>query len=135
MTFGINGPECGKAAARIALSALLLAAGNDLSRRQHAVNQRSVELVLAFGHIPRVVSHPDDERGQGSFLVKRFLAHRHRQDSVETMLAIGRLVAVLADIPGKDADLVEIKRQAIVGIGYHREVLGNLLIAVYNLVE
>src|SRR5215469_13452965 len=113
MTFGRNqAPNAGKPL-REALSALLLGAGNDLSRRQHAVNQRSVELVLAFGHIAGVVSHPDDEYGQGSFLVERFLAHRHRQDSVETALAIGRLIAVLADVPGKDADLVEIKGQAI----------------------
>src|ERR1700677_3406491 len=74
-----------------------------LSRSQHSSHDRSIQLVLPFAHIPGIVFHAYDEHGQIAFLVEIFVSHRDRKNSIQPMLAISSLVAMLPSVPGKHA--------------------------------
>ncbi len=82
--------------------------------RQHAANNRRIELVFALADVARVVFHAQDEHRQHAFLVELLLRECDRQNAVQSMFAVGGLVTVLADIPGKNPDLIVVVRQAIV---------------------
>src|SRR5260370_36987629 len=83
--------------------------------------------------------HAQDKGGQRAFVVKILVSHGDRKDSVELVLAIGRFVAVLLRVPGKNADLIVVVRQAVVGLGKDTKILRNVflyaLIRVFDFVE
>src|ERR1700683_793208 len=99
----------------------------NLSRRQHPAHDGRVQLVFALRYVARIVFHSQDKDGQGSLFIEVFLCRNDGKNSVQPMLAVRRLVAMLVYVPGKDADLIEIVRQAVVRIGQHAQVLRNLL--------
>src|ERR1700734_1306861 len=56
------------------------------------------------------------------------------------MLAVGGFVAMLSDVPGKDANLIEVVRQTVARLGDGTEILGNFFVGpffswVLNLME
>src|SRR5690349_16681102 len=100
------------------LSAVLSGrSADDLPWRQDPADDRRIELVFALSDVPGVVFDPENEDRQGSFFVERFSRDRHGKDTVEAAFAVGGLVAVLADVPGEDASLVEIIGEAVAGFG------------------
>src|ERR1700722_576357 len=99
----------------------------NLSRSQHPADDRRVELVLALLHVARIVIHSQDKNGQAPLFIEVFFRHGDGKNSVQSMLAVRRLVAMLAHVPGKHTDLIEIVRQAVVRIGQHAQILRDLL--------
>ena len=79
-------------------------------RCQHPTDDGRIQLVLALADVARIVLHSEDEDRQGAFLVEGLLGDGYRQDSVQPVLAVGGFVAVLADVPGEDPDLVVVVR-------------------------
>jgi hypothetical protein len=79
-----------------------------LARSQHPAHNWCVQLVLALADIAGIVFHSQDEDRQHTFLIEILAGHRHRQNAVQAVLAVGGFVAVLSDVPGEDADLIVI---------------------------
>jgi len=73
---------------------------------QYSSHDGRFQPVLAFDDVARVVVHSQDEYREGAFLVEGLLGDSNWQDSVEVVFAVGGFVAVLARVPGVDADLV-----------------------------
>ena len=104
------------------------------ARRQNSSHDWGVQLVLPLADIAGVIFHAQDEDRQGSFLVEILFRDGDRQNSVQAVFAVGGLVAVLARVPGEDADLIEVEGQPIVRIGQHAQVLRNLLLHAFVVV-
>src|SRR5260370_3363156 len=94
-----------------------------LPRGQHAAHDGRVQFVFAFADIAVVVRHAQDEDWQRAFLVEILSRDGHRQHAVQTMLAVGGFVAMLSYIPGEDADLIVVIRQAVVGFSDDAQIL------------
>ena len=58
----------------------------------------------------------------------------HGQHAVHA-LAISRLIAMTAHVPGEDANLVEVEGQSVFGFGEDRQILRNFLVPILNLVR
>src|SRR5580700_10437256 len=141
MIFGMELPELNYVpeATLPLTSALSGWSGRGFPGCQDPSHDWSVELVLALGYGAGVVFCAKDENGQDSFFLKGFFCDCHGQNPVETVLAVGGLVAMLAGVPGKDANLIVVVGQAVVGIGKQAKVLRDLLlhtfVAVGHLVQ
>src|SRR5271157_3518347 len=102
---------------------------------QDSPHDRRVQLVLALFDIAGFIAHPEDKDRQCAFLVEVLRRDRDRQDSAQAVLAISSLVAMLADVPCKDAGLIIVVGQAVVGTGQQAEILRNVLAAILYLVQ
>src|ERR1700693_76926 len=90
---------------------------------QHSANDRRVQFILALADIAAIVFHAQDEDWQRALFVEIPSRHRHRQNTVQSMLAISSFVAVLSDVPCEDANLIVVVRQAVVRFGDRAQVL------------
>src|SRR6202789_59867 len=102
-----------------------------LSRSQHSSHDRSVQFVLPFADVAGIVFHADDEHRQIAFLVEIFVSHRDRKNSIQPMLTISSLVAMLPSVPGKHAQLIEVIRQAVMWIGKDAYILPHFFLHAF----
>ena len=77
----------------------------------------------------------NDENRQIAFFVEILMRDRHRQDAIEVALAVSGFVTMLSDVPGEYPDLVVVERHAIFVFGEQHQVLGDLLVAVADMVQ
>src|SRR5947209_20203068 len=74
---------------------LLARVGDHFSRRQHSSHDGRVELVFSLVDVSGIIAHAKDKDGKISFFIEILMRKRHGQNSVEPVLAIGGLVAML----------------------------------------
>src|ERR1700733_1158391 len=102
-----------------------------LPGRQYSSHNWSVQLVLSLADIPRIVFHAEDKHGKSSLFFEILLRNRHRQNPVQAVLAVRGLVAMLARIPGENADLIEVVRQAVMRIGQDTKIFRDLFLHAF----
>src|ERR1700721_4360240 len=102
-----------------------------LSRGQHSSHDRSVQFVLPFADVAGIVFYAHDKHRQIAFLVEIFVSHRDRKNSIQPMLAISSLVAMLPSVPGEHAQLIEVIRQAVMRIGKDAYILPNFFLHAF----
>jgi hypothetical protein len=75
-----------------------------------------------------LIADGDPERECRHLLIARGgFSHRDRQKSGQVAFTIGRLVAMLFDVPGVDANLIEVVGQAVFPRRKHSYIFGNLI--------
>src|SRR6266567_6766723 len=104
------------------------------SRRQHSSYDGSIELVFALVDRPRIILHPQDEDGKVSFFVEVLFGNRYGEDAVESVLTVCGFVTMFSRVPGEYADLIEVERQPIVGIGQHAKILWDFFLHAFVIV-
>src|SRR6202021_3215494 len=102
-----------------------------LSRGQHSSHDRSVQFVLPFADVAGIVFYAHDKHRQIAFLVEIFVSHRDRKNSIQPMLTISSLVAMLPGVPGKHAQLIEVIRQAVMRIGKDAYILPHFFLHAF----
>src|SRR5579872_7519168 len=95
------------------------------SGSQNSPDNWSIQLVFALGNVAGVVLDAKDEHGEGSLFVECLLGDSNRQNTRQSVLAIGGFVTVFSNVPGEDAYLIVIVRQSVVGFGQKAQVLRN----------
>src|SRR5438552_8445871 len=122
-------------AERALTPALLAGPCGHFARGQDSPDDRRVQLVLLFANISSLVLHSQNEDWEISFRVEVLFGHGDRQYPVKAVFAVGGFVAVLLCVPGENADLIEVKRQAVVGVGQYAKILRDLFLHTFVIVR
>lgn len=109
--------------------------GRGFSGREDSTNDGGVHLVFALGDVAGIVAHAEDENGKGAFFAKILSRNGNGEDSIQAALVVSGFVAVSADVPGENAHLIEVVRQAIVRLAQEAQILWDLLVSVLDFVE
>src|SRR5712672_2299101 len=74
-----------------------------LSRRDHTSHHHPFETILLLSGVPVFITHVNGESGFLSELLKGLIPCGYRQESKDIAIAIGGLIAVLAQVPTEHA--------------------------------
>src|ERR1700719_3651281 len=96
-----------------------------LARCQDSPHYRRIQFVFALADVSAVVLYAQHENRQSPFFIEILSRHCDREHSVELVLAVRGLVAVLFKVPGKDSHLIEVIGQPVMRFGEHGEILRN----------
>jgi hypothetical protein len=94
-----------------------------------------IELVQLFMNIPLLVFEAQSESPQRTLFAKVLLPMGYRQHASQVSLTIGGFITMLARIPGKDPDLVDVERHAVFGLSKKYRILLYRLAFVLDFIQ